>query len=259
MFPPFEDVSKRLLKSKYDKEVFKKLVDEWLHHPQFHDEIKKYDQMKSKEKIEALKKYAKKLSSSKLDRFKGKKPSEIIVEAIVKLIEEGTIPIKWRNYIFGHSDEERELYPLVEKGVWEKHKKVKGSFETANMKDLPCGNPDFVFLEEGLAGERLIAVEVKANKEALKNFFNQALNYSKCYDIVYLATTGWCAISHEKSLSKINFLKLKILHDNLHSVHARLMYVDLTGKKWSFQLENEKCFPDNRLKSSVYSKLFPNY
>jgi len=28
MFPPFEDVSKRLLKSKYDKEVFKKLVDE---------------------------------------------------------------------------------------------------------------------------------------------------------------------------------------------------------------------------------------
>jgi len=151
------------------------------------------------------------------------------------------------------------LYPLVEKGVWKKHKKAKPPVRTFDMKDLPCGNPDFVFLEKVLAIKILIAVEVKANKEALKNFFNQALNYSKCYDIVYLATTGWCAISHERSVSKINFLKLKFLHDKLHSVHARLMYVDLTGKKWSFQLENEKCFPDNRLKSSVYSKLFPNY
>jgi hypothetical protein len=53
-----------------------------------------------------------------LDLFKGKKPNEIIVEAIVELIEEGTIPIKWRNYIFGHSDEERESYPLIEKGIW---------------------------------------------------------------------------------------------------------------------------------------------
>jgi hypothetical protein len=258
MFPSFEDISKRLLKSKYDKEVFKKLVDEWLHHPQFYDEKKKYDQKKSYEKIEVLLKYAEKLASSKLDLFKGKKPNEIIVEAIVELIEEGTIPIKWRNYIFGHSDEERELYPLVKKGVWEKHKKAK-LFETADMKDLPCGNPDFVLLEKGLVGESLIAVEVKANKDALKNFFNQALNYRKCYDIVYLATTGWCAISHEKSLSKINFLKLKFLHDKLHSVNARLMYVDLTGKKWFFELENEKCFPDNKLKSSVYSKLFSNY
>lgn len=230
MFPSFEDVSNRLLKSKYDKEVFKKLVDEWLHHIQFYDEKKKYDQKKSYEKIEVLLKYAEKLASSKLDLFEGKKPNEIIVEAIVELIEEGTIPIKWRNYIFGHSDEERELYPLIEKGIREKHKKVKGFVETADMKDLPCGNPDFVLLEKGLVGENFIAVEVKANKDALKNFFNQALNYRKCYDIVYLATTGWCAISHEKSLSKINFLKLKFLHDKLHSVNARLMYVDLTGK-----------------------------
>jgi len=58
---------------------------------------------------------------------------------------------------------------------------------------------------------------------------------------------------------KSTFLKLKFLHDKLHSVNARLMYVDLTGKKWFFELENEKCFPDNKLKSSVYSKLFSNY
>jgi len=100
MFPPFEDVSKRLLKSKYDKEVFKKIVDEWLHDAQFNDKKKEYDQKKSKEKIEALKKYAKELSSSKPPLFKGKKPNEIIVEAIVELIEEGTLPIKLRNYFW---------------------------------------------------------------------------------------------------------------------------------------------------------------
>lgn len=256
MFPHFEDISRRIFKSKYDKAVFKKLVDEWLHDKQFSEKIKEYEKKKSEEKTKVLLNYAKKLSLSMLEAFHGKKPEEIVIEAIIELIDEKVIPIKWRDYIFGHSDKEDELYPLVEKGILEKHSKVKYSVRAYSRKDLPFGNPDFVFLEKGMIGERIIAVDAKANKEALKNFFNQALNYANCYDVIYLATTGWCALSYEKSLSKIDFLKLNSLRNNLHSVHARLMYIDLTGKKYSFELENETCSPNKKYKDLIYSKLF---
>jgi hypothetical protein len=55
---------------------------------------------------------------------------------------------------------------------------------------------------------------------------------------------------------KSTFLKLKFLHDKLHSVNARLMYVDLTGKKWFFELKMKNAFPIINLKAQFTLNFF---
>jgi hypothetical protein len=192
-----DEVVERLLKAEYDYLVFEALVHVGLLKYNVRELSQTYKSTRSKaSRLDMLSEQADRLRKSRLEAYSGQKSDDILLETIKRTI--APFP-RIRDNIFGHSDSERDLYPVIERYL--RQLKRDGNFDevhaTYDKKDLPVGNPDFICLRKRrLRSDEVTAIDAKATLASLHDFYSQASRYRKACDCVFLATTRWVAI-HE--------------------------------------------------------------
>jgi len=245
LFPPFEHMLWRLFKTGRDNVIFEELCKVGLYDSEAKKFIREYRESNRDVRIELLKEQSDRLSASRtLPKYAGKSWNIIVLQALVDSIENGEISKRHGDMIFGHSDDESELYGPLSRYLRETCDKL---LDTHDRKDLPCGNPDFITIKKrwGRSPE-IVAVDAKANISALHRFYHQAYNYYDGFDGVYLATTGWIAlIESESSLQK-----------ELAHLGAGLIYIDVTSPKLSGRvLEAEGACRNKESKKQILEAL----
>jgi len=216
-----DEIVQRLLRAEYDHLIFEALLVGLLKH-NVRELNQTYKSTRSRDsRLDMLLEQADRLRKSRLEAYSGRKTDDILVETITKAI--ARFP-RIRDHIFGHSDSERDLYPVIEKYL--RGLKRDGDFDeiraTYNRKDLPVGNPDFICLRKRrLRSDEVTAIDAKATLASLHDFYSQASKYQKACDRVFLATTRWVAIQEgEEHLTEL-----------LKGLGAGLIAVDMNAER----------------------------
>ena len=104
----FDDILKRLLKSRYDTLCFRNLADQY--YPSHDVKLKtdEYGKVNKQQKTNLLQEIGEKCAS--LPKYKGYQCEDVILMAIY-----GVVPDKWFKTIFGHVEKEEQLYPNVKR------------------------------------------------------------------------------------------------------------------------------------------------
>lgn len=204
MFPDFSEMWKRCIKGRVDEVLFDALAPLVIEDERLREERKQYLSFKSERRKQHIIHFAQTLRKSGLAPYKGKAPEGIIVEAIQRAFHSGDVNKKWRDWIFGHSDEEHRLYKFVLTFARNRFGRAK---DTSARKDLPCGNPDVsAYFVEGLRWKpKTVALDAKTSTAALAYSYKQAADYLRGFNHVYFCTTVWCAIEEGEAPPQVAF------------------------------------------------------
>jgi hypothetical protein len=240
MFPDFPDVWKRCIEGGIDEVLFDRLAPLVIEHHRLGEERKQYLSLKNERRRQHIIQFAQTLQKSGLAPYRDKAPEAIIIETIQRAFHSKDVNKKWRDRIFGHTDEEHRLYKSV---LTFARKRFGQAKDTSARKNLPCGNPDVsAYFVEGLRRKRkTVALDAKTNTAALAYFYKQATEYLRGFNHVYFCTTVWCAI--EEGEAK--------LIDNLQRLGCGLVYFDITGKR---PLEVLKSRESDRLDPTTWNR-----
>jgi hypothetical protein len=216
-----DEIVQRLLRAEYDHLVFEALQVGLLKH-NVRALDRTYTNTRSRDsRSDMLLEQADRLRRSRLEAYSGRKVDDILVETITRTI--APFP-RIRDNIFGHSDSERDLYPVIERYLRKLRREgdLSEVHATYSRKDLPVGNPDFICLRtrrpRRLRSDEVTAIDAKATLASLHGFYSQASKYQKGCDRVFLATTRWVAIQEgEEHLKEL-----------LNGLGVGLIAVDMT-------------------------------
>jgi hypothetical protein len=236
-----------MFQSGYDNLVFDKFVK--LGHGE--SDVKRlrnlYESTRAKDqRWNMLEEQAKRLRGSRsLPLYFRRGTIEIVIEELVYSVKSHP---NIRDRIFGHTETERDLYPIIQGYL--KQLKNQGDYNriipTFDRKELPVGNPDFVGIKRNWhGGETLTAIDAKSRLSALHDFYRQASKYQKAFDRVYLATTRWVAIQEGEFFWEL-----------VKKLGVGLVGVDVSSKRCDTILSPERTSAeDKNLKRTVIDML----
>jgi hypothetical protein len=185
---PFEDIMKRLFDSNCDSKVFKKLASDHLPEQEIRPAIRRYDELRGKQKkeehLEALAKAC--LRDSKHRDF------QCFEEVIMNSISSEATRRSF-NEIFGHIENERESYPTIEKLL-----KRDSDFEGCKVRDTSSLGridgvryADFTIIKQKLFNRyEIYSVDAKVAPPAFQTFLDQAHDFSLHSKYTWLVSTA---------------------------------------------------------------------
>jgi len=239
-FLSFEEVFQRFLRSGFDSVVYKTMLEAYHKKPEVDLHLREYNAAARSQAIELLEECAKELADYNLPKYKDYTWQGILVEKIVDAVNP-----KWKNIIFGHCDSEDRLYPVIRRFLKREYDAVYPTYDKKRE-----GWPDFFCLKKGWLGgiKTTVAVDAKVDYGQFKRFLDQATNFMKYADYVFLATTPGLVIEiGEKNRSAV--WGESILREKLESVDIGYIIVDMTsgevvttkgGEKSSYLDKEEK-------------------
>lgn len=186
---PFENIMKRLFKSKHDSECFMKLANDHLPKQDIRPAIKKYEELRSgharEEHLEALARAC--LRDSKYRDFQN------LEEVILNSISDSRIPRRSFNQIFGHIEKETDSYPTMERLL-----KRDSDFQGSKVKDTSSWGrigdvryADFTSVKgKLLGGYQIYSVDVKFAPSAFQTFLDQAHDFSLFSSYTWVISTA---------------------------------------------------------------------
>lgn len=228
----------RMLQSGYDYPIFDKFVRFGL----LESDVKRLGDLHKSTRIKQqrwkmLEEQARRLRKSRtLPLYSGRETIEIVIEELVHSMKSHP---NVRDRIFGHTETERDLYPIIEKYL--RQLKNQGEYDriipTYDRKDLLVGNPDFVGIKKNWGrADTLTAIDAKSRLSALHDFYHQASKYQKAFDRVFLATTRWVATQE----GEFHFREL------LEKLGVGLVEVDMDKEKCDTIVQPEKTSAENK-------------
>ena len=213
----------RLLKSGYDLDIYKALLEEYREkEPEKKPLIKEYENANRERQSDLLKDAARKVRKCGHPRYEGYDWEDILSEIMFKRTNRKT-----RNYVFGHTDSEEKLYPLLGQYL-----RTEERFKVRRTHDFKKESwPDLYGVKwPRFRGERTIAVDAKVSYDQFKRFLDQATNFAKYSHEVYLgATPGLVAEIGRKSAGIAT--AEETLQEKLKSVSAGTIIVDVTARE----------------------------
>jgi len=180
---PFEEIMKRLFKSGYDSDCYRKLAEHYFPPQDRKLSVSKYEKSTKREKEDELIKLSKKCTE--LHMFKDFDWQEVIFETVCSI----QMPRKWFRTIFGHVDEEKELYLPVRKFLKREFSDYE-VLDTYNQRSkVGIRWADFTLVKKRLIGYELVSVDVKVASSAFGYFLDQADDFLRFSDYTYLVCT----------------------------------------------------------------------
>jgi hypothetical protein len=233
----------RLLKTGYDSYVFDNLVSVGLPEPKVRELKDRYNGTKLRDSHwSLLVEQANRLRRSRLELYSGREAEDILLDEIINIVKDHP---RIRDEIFGHSDSERKLYPVLNRHL--RRLKNRGEYDkiflTFNRKDLPVGNPDFIAVKKRRwpLSAKISAIGAKATLGSLHDFYHQASRYKEGFDFVFLATTKWIAIQENEDR----------LYEMLDELGVGLIYIDMSTGRCDAARSAKKSSPEEEVKEGI--------
>jgi hypothetical protein len=231
--PPFEEIMKRLLKSGYDSYCFRTLAEQYYSPQEEKLVVANYEKSAKKEKEKELMKLSKKCSE--LPKFKGLEWQEVIFETICSI----QMPRKWFKFIFGHVDDERELYSFIRKFL----KREFPDYDVVDTYDRRSKAgirwADFTLVKKRFIGYELVSLDAKVAASAFSYFLNQADDFLRFSDYTYLLCTPGLLVEEGRKWARASKVE-EIFTDKLAKLGIGLYVVDVQTSDVKKLLEAEK-------------------
>ena len=186
---PFDQIMKRLFKSGWDTQCCHELAESYFGKSS-HDVrlcLDKYKKSGKGQKVDEIKKISRKCTE--LPIYSNYDWQEVVFDIIARL----DMPRKWFNYVFGHVNDEKELYDLTafKKFLKEEFKEYSHKIPTYDKRsNIGIRYADFTFVKKFLLGRyEIFSVDVKVNHTAFDYYLNQAHDFLTFSDYTTLICT----------------------------------------------------------------------
>jgi|GEM_PF-2051255 len=244
----FDDFIKRIKENKLDLLCFKELAINYYKEKDSQLEVKKYQELSNNEKEKSLLSLAKKCAEE-LPKYKNYDWKSVLLDVCYRKSPNNKVM-----YIFGGFEEEKEIYPTIERFLKNEFKDFTLKNTTAKKSKI-TRLADFTALKKGLLGRLIISFEVKVKPEAFDYFLNQADDIKKHSDYLYLVATPHFIIEAGfKKTKEINNAEKSIL--NLLKKNGIGLYI-IDGYKSKNNIKRIFEAEDNfNVKSDIKKKLF---
>ena len=233
---------KRLIDKGYDSLVYSSIVGHCFGYEKVKLLEEEYNNYRRELRWDSIVEVAERLA-----RFWNSNAQDILMDELTKAVKGHP---RVRDFVFGHSDNEGDLYLPIERYLRQKGEIFGESvISTYNRKDLPVGNPDFVTVKRKRFGRKVVyAIDAKASLQSLHVFYHQASKYLEGCDHTILATTKWVAAQEDE----------RYLYQMLNRCGAGLIYVDMFAKnRPSCDLVSKprKGSPNDRIKENLLTRV----
>jgi len=183
-FVEFDLMANRLLKSKYDRKVHQSILREAGFRPaEATAQLRQYERTRnSEEKLEMLRDVSKEVQSHGSQMYEDHSWEEILVQHVYRVAN----PSRTFNYIFGHVDNEDELYPILKRYLKKEDYDV---YETYSQR---AGGrwPDLFAVKSGrFRGLSTSSIDAKVHYSEFKRLHEQCATFARYSKYVFVATT----------------------------------------------------------------------
>ena len=193
----YEDIANRIAKLGVDADAYKALCEQYFPFAVARLKFKEYLKFKPDGKLRQLKSLAEHCSN-KLPKFRKFEWEEVILDTLASI----RLPRKKFDYIFGHEDEEKDLYPAILRFLKRKYRSEE-VFDTSNVRSRFVRFADFTIAKKGLLGTKIISLDAKTKPSAFDHFLNQADDFQKFSDEVYLIATPGLILEAGKMYGRV--------------------------------------------------------
>jgi len=219
---PFEEIIKRLLKSRHDLTCFKALADLYFRKQDATLRIREYEKSNKESKVKQLVALSERCTN--LPKYEDYSYQDVMLSTIAAVA-----PSKWFKNIFGHTDKENELYPSSKRFL-------KREFENYTIHEtyhrrsrVGIRWSDFTLVRKGLTGYELLSLDVKVRLGAFDYFFNQAHDFSYFSDRTFLICTAGLILEASTKVGKRPTETEELFVNKLRKLGIGVYIVDTTS------------------------------
>jgi hypothetical protein len=189
---------------------------------EFKAQTKEYERARSQdEKFEMLKAASEELESRDFPKYEDHYWQEILAQNIYIDLNR-----KWRDYVFGHTEREHDLYDIMRRELGREDYKVYRTFNRMRERwpDLYAAKPGRVY------GVNTVSVDGKVSFNEFKRYLEQCTAFSRYSNRVFVATTpGFVAevgMRRAESIARGE----KQFREMLEDVGSGAYVIDMTSK-----------------------------
>jgi hypothetical protein len=244
----FEDIANRITKLGVDADAYKALCADYFSSADAHLKFKAYLKFKQNGKLKQLKSLAEQCAG-KLPKFNKLGWEEVILDTLASI----KLPRKKFNYVFGHADEEKTLYPAILRFLKSKYKSEE-VFDTSNVRSKFVRFADFTVAKRGLTGTKILSLDAKTNPAAFDRFLNQADDFHKFSEEVYLIATPGLILEAGKKYGQVSDAESKVI-EKLKGARAGAYIIDKTSGEFSLRFRSESNGVDKHAKKKALEEL----
>jgi hypothetical protein len=245
---PYDSIASRMVKTHAEIDCFKELAGDYFDPANARLKTKEYERLKGDQKLKMLKKLAQNCADE-LPKFKDYKWEEVVLDALSTI----KIPRKSFNTIFGHEDEEQTLYPSILRHLKETFNSYR-VFDTSRVRSKFVRFADFTAVKEGILSKKILSFDAKTKPAAFDHFLNQANDFQRFSDQVFLIATPGLILQAGKKYDKIAFAESGVV-SKLRKIGTGLFVLDKTSNELNLKLEAQDRGPDKNAKSKAFEEL----
>jgi len=228
-----DEILRRLLNTSRHSSVYRLLLEHTrMTNTDMQNNMRDYDRLTNTEKARRLMEASASLRKKGLDMYERHYDHELLCEHIVETLEDSP---RVFNYVFGHVEDESELYDSIRKYL---KREYSIAFHTDHLKRE--GWPDFFACDKGWGEKNLVAVDAKTQFNEYKRFLNQASTFMRYSDRVFLATTPGLVIEIGRKITELAAYGSQTLENVLNNARIGLLVVDVTGGSVTRQINAQK-------------------
>ena len=211
-------------------------------------QLKEFGRLKGDSRLKSLKKLAEGCADE-LPKFKNFRCEEVVLATLTSL----KIPRKRFNIILGHEDIEEALYPALMKRLRETFDSAE-VFNTSHVRSSFVRFADFSVLKRGIMGKKILSFDAKTKPTAFDHFLNQAQDFKRFSDEVYLIATPALVLEAGKKFESVAYAESAVV-DKLRQAGVGLYVFDKTSGRFVQSLEAQKGGTNKEAKSKAIEEL----
>lgn len=246
---PFDEMIRRLLKSGYDSSCYSKMCEEIFPIAEAKLHAKEYARALRNDKPELIERLAKQCAGE-LPKFRSHHYDweDVVFETLTSL----KVPSKWYSHIFGHKGEERQLYPTIVKQL---RREFENVHNTSSLRSRLVRFADFtVVKKKTFGGYKVISFDAKTTSAAFDHFLNQARDFQRFSDQVYLVATPGLVLEAGKKYGRPALAQESVVR-KLEDVGAGLYILDTTSNEWGLLKEAKDMNTEKEAKNDALREL----
>ena len=245
----FNDFLSRIMKSGHDEEVYKILCNEYHQPADARLALKEYKSSSTSKRKDLMLGLAKNCTDG-VRKYHGYSGEQVILEALLS----ADLPNKWVHHILGGVENEEETYSLVQKFLSKEYATAEVK-NTSRSKSNIARLADFTVVKRGTFSTQIISVDVKSNESAFDYFLNQADDFSRFSDEIYLVATPELVLKEGKKKSGGANSAEKAFTSTLKKHGVGLYVLDFSSQVIHKVMAANENKADKHLKDKVLSEL----
>ena len=178
---PFDKLLDRLLKSGYDYSCYRSMCEDLYPAEDAKLHLKEYDNTKKDTKPKLIERLAKN-SAGELPKYRGDFGHYNWEDVVLETVASEKLPAKWYSHIFGHVQDEKELYASIMR-ILKKRYEGELVYNTSSLRSGLVRFADFTVAKKGLFGIKLVSFDAKTKASSFEYFLNQGRDFQRFSDL----------------------------------------------------------------------------